>query len=180
MYRFLFTVKFNKAIDLFYEYVISRCRRYFDVPNNDIVFRVNYNKKEESLLIVVFSDETKDFLDNLSDEEFSFTKNECKYITFDTISQREISVVGSELCLPTNEVRYIKFSRDVLDSEMCKMFCDMSNQYLRIDKHDAKFSYDFANQEYKYEGSIPKYNKHWKKRKNTCIDISNEMSRFYI
>ena len=76
MYRFLFTVKFNKAIDLFYEYVISRCRRYFDVPNKDIVFRINYNKREESLLIVVFSDGAKDFLDNLSDEEFSFTPDE--------------------------------------------------------------------------------------------------------
>lgn len=181
MYQFVFTLKFNKAIDLFYEYIISRCCMYFGVPNRDIVFRVNYNKKEESLLIVVFSDGVKDFLDNLSDEDFSFTKNAYKCIMVDTIlSQREIFVVRNELCLPTSEVRYIKFSRDVLDFEMCKMFCDMSNQYLKIDKHDAKFSYDFANQEYKYEGSISKYNKHWKKRKNTCIDISNEMNKFYI
>lgn len=180
MYQFVFTLKFNKAIDLFYEYVISRCCRYFGVPNRDIVFRVNYNKKEESLLIVVFNDAAKDFLDNLSDGDFSFTKNTCKCITLDTVSQREISIVGNELCLPTSEVRYIKFSRDMLDFEMCKMFCDMSNQYLKIDKHDAKLSYNSANQEYKYEGSILKYNKHWRKRKNTCINISNEMSKFYI
>ena len=30
------------------------------------------------------------------------------------------------------------------------------------------------------EVAVSKYNKHWKKRKNTCIDISKEMSKFYI
>lgn len=180
MYKFLFTLKLNKAIDLLYEYVISRCRKYFDVPNKDIVFRVNYNPQDGSLLIVAFSDETKDFLDKLSDEDFSFTRDTYERMTIDVIPQNGLSIVGNELCLPASEIRYIKFSRDELNIEMCKMFCDMSNQYLKIDRHDAKFNYDFATQEYKYEGAVSKYNKHWKKRKNTCIDISKEMSKFYI
>ncbi len=180
MYLFQFSLKFNNAIDLFYEYVITRCRKYFDVPNKDIVFRVNYNQKEEFLLIAVFHDETKKFLDELSEEDFIFTKNTYASITIDHVTQREISLVENELCLPTNEVRYIKFSKDLLDIEMCKMFCDMSNEYLKVNRHNAQLSYDSANQEYKYKGYVSKYNKHWKKRKNICIDISNEMSKFYM
>lgn len=180
MYQFFFSLKFNKAIDLFYEYVIARCREYFNIPNKGIVFRINYNQKEKSLLIAVFCDCTRVFLNNLSDENFSFTKSTYESLTISDIEQKEISVIGNELCLPENEVRYIKFSQDTLAVEMCKMFCDMSNEYLKIDKHNAKFNYDSTKQEFVYRGYVSKYNKHWGKRKNTNIDISNVMKEFYI
>lgn len=180
MYNFCFTFKNDKAMELFYEYVITECRKYFGVQNKNVIFRVNYNKKEDFLIIAVFCDEVKELLNNLSEEDFAFTKNAYKSINVDNISRNTLYIVGNELCLPTYEIRYLKFSRDMLNIEICKMCCDMSNKYLKIKKHDARLIYDSENKEYVYEGCISKYNKHWKNRRNTNIDISDEMNKFYL
>ena len=50
MYNFRFTLKNDKAMELFYEYVITECRKHFGVQNKNVIFRVNYNRKEDFLI----------------------------------------------------------------------------------------------------------------------------------
>ena len=121
MYNFRFTLKNDKAIELFYEHVITECRKYFGVQNKNVTFRVNYNEKEDFLIIAVFCDEVKGLLDNLTDENFAFTKNAYECIDADNFARGEIYIAGNKLCLPTYEIRYLKFSRDMLNVEICKI-----------------------------------------------------------
>ena len=180
MYEFQFVLNWDETIDLFYEYVISKCGKYFDVPNKNIAFRINSDTEKKFLLIVIYSDESENFLNHLEINKFDYTKSGYNSIINEKIQQQELKFVDNKICLSNREIRYIKFSRERLIIEVGKMFCEMSNELLKLDKHNAELFYDSLNNKFTYIGTVQKYNKRWKNRKSQVIDLSSEMKRYYI
>lgn len=84
MYNFRFTLKNDKAMELFYEHVITECRKYFGVQNKNVTFRVNYNEKEDFLIIAVFCDEVKDcaIIESNFEGQQSFLRRQSCFATY--------------------------------------------------------------------------------------------------
>ena len=180
MYEFQFILNWDETIDLFYEYVISECDKFFDVPNKNIAFRISSDAEKKILLIVIYTDESENFLNHLETDEFDYTKSGYNSIMNEKIKQQNLKFVDNKICLSNREIRYIKFPRERLITEIGKMFCKMSNELLKLDKHDAELFYDSSNNEFTYKGTVHKYNKRWKNKKNQVIDLSSEMKKYYI
>ncbi len=180
MYQFRFILNWDETIDLFYEYVISRCNEYFGVPNKNIVFRICPDTEKNFLLILIYSDKAEDFLNHLDLDKFNYTVDNYNSLINENFQEQKLMLVDNKICLSDREIRYIKFSRERLVTEVGKMFCEMSNEFLKLDKHNAELSYNPLNNEFTYIGSVQKYNKIWKNKKNQVIDLSSEMKKYYI
>lgn len=180
MYQFQFILNWDETINLFYEYVISRCSKYFDVPNKNITFRISPDPEKKFLLIVIYSDESENFLNCLEAEKFNYTTGRYSSIINENLPQQELKLVENKICLSNREIRYIKFPLERLITEVGKMFCEMSNELLKLDKHNAELFYDSLNNKFTYTGTVQKYNKRWKNRKSQGIDLSSEMKKYYI
>ena len=180
MYQFQFILNWDETIDLFYEYVISRCSKYFDIPNKNITFRISSDAEKKFLLIAVYSDGSENFLNHLEADEFDYTNNSYNSIINEKFQQQVLKLIDNKICLSNREIRYIKFHRERLITEVGKMFCEMSNEFLKLDKHDAELFYDSLNNKFTYIGTVQKYNKRWKNRKSQIIDLSPEMRKYYI
>ncbi len=180
MYKFEFNLTLNEALELFYEYVISECENYFNVPNVDITFKIFWDEEKRNMFIAVYKDGAKGYIDDLNIDDLQYTANKCESIKIDDFLTDEINIVNNKICLMNNEIRYIKFSMQTLIEEISKMFYKMSNMFFNIEKHCAKISFDSLNGKFYYLGETPKYNKIWKKEKTEIIDISDKMKEYYV
>ena len=180
MYGFQFVLNWDETIDLFYEYVISECEKFFDVPNKNIAFRIRSDPKKKTLLIIIYSDASESFLNSLEPDKFKYTESGYNSIINEKINQQNLKFVDNKICLSNREIRYIKFPFERLITETGRMFCRMSNELLKSDKHNAELVYDSSDNKFKYTGTVHKYNKRWKNRKSQVIDLSSEMKKYYI